>query len=251
MSKIEWTEKTWNPVTGCTKISQGCKNCYAEKMALRLMSMGQSQYKDGFKLTLVPQAINKPYEWKKKTVVFVNSMSDLFHKDVPTEYIQAVFEVMNKTPHIYQVLTKRSERLAEIAHLLNWTENIWMGVSVESEDVTGRILDLLKTPAKVKFLSIEPMVDEVKSLYLSRGIDWVICGGESGTKRLCRKMEKYWVESIHFDCLANDVPFFFKQWGQRSFNPNPKDPTMIKGNANYAKGGCELNGVVYRDMPKY
>jgi len=178
-SSIEWTEVTWNPVTGCNKVSAGCKFCYAERMAKRLQAMGVPQYKDGFKLALAPHMLEKPYSWKKKRVVFVNSMSDLFHKDVPLDYIQKVFEVMNNTKHIYQVLTKRSERLKEIAHELNWTKNIWMGVSVEEEKVSHRILDLIATPAKVKFLSVEPLIGAVKNLYL-KNIDWVIVGGESG-----------------------------------------------------------------------
>lgn len=246
-SSIEWTETTWNPVTGCTKISAGCKNCYAEKMALRLMSMGVEQYKDGFKLTLAPDALNKPYSWKRKRLVFVNSMSDLFHKDVPLEYIQKVFEVMNNTKHIYQVLTKRSERLEELAPFLNWTDNIWMGVSVEEEKVSGRILDLAQTPAKVKFLSVEPLIKPVYSLYLYKGIDWVIAGGESGPG--ARPVQEDWIKYIQSECSTYNVPFFFKQWGKNKFNPDPNDPTMKKGHEHYAKGGCLLDGQLYREMP--
>lgn len=245
-STIEWTEVTWNPVTGCTKISAGCKNCYAEKMALRLQSMGLEQYKNGFKLSLAPQALKVPYKWKKKKVVFVNSMSDLFHKDVPLHYIQAVFEVMNNTPHIYQVLTKRSERLLEIAPLLNWTENIWMGVSVEEEKVSYRILDLIKIPAAIKFLSIEPLISAVDNLYLEH-IDWVIVGGESGHK--ARPIKKIWIDYILKECQKTKTPFFFKQWGSKKFNPNLNDPTIKVGHKLHAKGGCELDGQTYREMP--
>lgn len=249
-TSIEWTDVTWNPITGCTKISAGCKYCYAEKMALRLQAMGQEQYKDGFKLSLAPQALQLPTTWKRPKMVFVNSMSDLFHKDVPLEYIQQVFEVMNATPrHTYQVLTKRSERLAELAPHLNWTPNIWMGVSVENEKVSHRILDLLQVPAATKFLSIEPLIGEVKSLYLDyKGIDWVIVGGESGHK--ARPIKKEWVDYILAECRHYDVPFFFKQWGHNRNNPNPNDDTMQKSHAYYAKGGCELDGIIYRQMPK-
>lgn len=245
-SSIEWTEVTWNPVTGCTKISAGCKNCYAEKMALRLYAMGVEQYKNKFQLTLAPKALNIPYSWKKRKVVFVNSMSDLFHNDVPLEYIQSVFEVMNNTPHIYQVLTKRSERLAEIAPLLEWTENIWMGVSVEEEKVSHRILDLIKTPAAVKFLSVEPLIGAVENLYLEQ-IDWVIVGGESGHK--ARPIQAQWVQFIQKECERTQTPFFFKQWGSKKFNPNPQDPTIAANHPLHAKGGCELDGKVYREMP--
>ena len=246
-SSIEWTEVTWNPVTGCDKVSAGCKFCYAERMAKRLKAMGVAQYKDGFKLALAPHMLEKPYGWKKKRVVFVNSMSDLFHKDVPLDYIQKVFEVMNKTEHIYQVLTKRSERLKEIAHELTWTKNIWMGVSVEDERVSYRILDLIATPAKVKFLSVEPLIGAVKNLYL-KDIDWVIVGGESGPK--ARPIKKEWIDFVQKECKKTKTPFFFKQWGKKEFNINPEDPTIASDNEQHAKGGCQLNGKVYRSMPK-
>jgi len=245
-SSIEWTEATWNPVTGCTKISAGCKYCYAEKMALRLKAMGQKQYKNGFKLALAPQALLTPYKWKKHRVVFVNSMSDLFHEDVPLEYIQQVFEVMNNTTHTYQVLTKRSERLLEIAEKLNWTKNIWMGVSVEQEKVSFRIKDLIKTPAKVKFLSVEPLIGAVKNLYLEN-IDWVIVGGESGAK--ARPMKKQWVDYVQQQCKKTNTPFFFKQWGKKEFNIDKTDPTIQANHKPHAKGGCQLDGIVYREMP--
>ncbi|HXA01650.1 MAG TPA: phage Gp37/Gp68 family protein [Cytophagaceae bacterium] len=246
-SNIEWTEVTWNPVTGCTKITAGCKFCYAERMANRLKAMGVEQYANGFKLTLAPQVLNHPYKWKSPKVVFVNSMSDLFHDLVPLEYIKQVFEVMNNTPrHTYQILTKRSERLKQIAKHLKWTDNIWMGVSVEEEKVSFRIKDLIKTPAKIKFLSVEPLINPVYNLYLEN-IDWVIVGGESGPK--ARPVEKEWISYVQKECKKSKVPFFFKQWGKPEFNVNPSDPTKVKDHPMYAKGGCELNGKVYRQMP--
>lgn len=246
-SSIEWTEVTWNPVTGCDKVSAGCKYCYAERLAKRLQAMGVEQYKNGFEVALAPQALNTPYKWKKPRVVFVNSMSDLFHEKVALEYIQKVFEVMNNTPHIYQILTKRSERLKELAPQLKWSPNIWMGVSVEREDVSYRILDLLGTPAKVKFLSVEPLIDEVKNLYLT-GIDWVIVGGESGPK--ARPIKKEWIDFVKEECERTKTPFFFKQWGKKSFNINQNDPTINPKHHLHAKGGCELDGAVYRNMPE-
>lgn len=247
-SNIEWTELTWNPVTGCNKISAGCKFCYAEVMSRRLEAMGMEKYRNGFKLTLHPNELMTPYGWKGHKVVFVNSMSDLFHKDVPLEFIQQVFEVMNNTPqHIYQVLTKRADRLRELAPFLNWTENIWMGVSVENEKVSHRIVDLVNTPAKIRFLSIEPLIGPVKNLYLEN-IHWVIVGGESGHG--ARPLRKKWVDFIRSECGKYKVPFFFKQWGKPRFNDNPKDPTIDKRHPQHAKGGCELNGKVYREMPE-
>ncbi len=246
-SSIEWTEVTWNPVTGCNKVSAGCKFCYAERMSKRLQAMGVEQYRDGFKLTLAPQVINAPYSWKKPRTVFVNSMSDLFHKDVPIDYIKKVFRVMNETPqHTYQILTKRAERLNEIASEFEWSDNIWMGVSVEEEKVSFRIPLLIDTPAKVKFLSIEPLIGAVKSLYLG-DIDWVVVGGESGPG--ARPLKKEWVVEIFNQCKTKKVKFFFKQWGSPHFNDNPDDPTMDKKHEQYAKGGCQLNGRIYRQMP--
>ncbi len=204
-SSIEWTEVTWNPVTGCDKISAGCKYCYAERMAKRLQAMDVEQYSNGFQIALAPKALETPYKWKKPRVVFVNSMSDLFHPKVELAYIQKVFEVMNNTPHVYQILTKRSERLKELSPFLKWTDNIWMGVSVEQEEVSYRILDLLGTSAKVKFLSVEPLIGEVKNLYLS-GIDWVIVGGESGPK--ARPVKKEWIDFVKKECERTDTPFF-------------------------------------------
>lgn len=245
-SSIEWTEVTWNPITGCSKISAGCKYCYAERLAKRLQSMKVPQYKDGFKVTLAPHALNTPYKWRKPKIVFVNSMSDLFHEDVSLDYIKRVFDVMNNTNHIYQILTKRSERLLEVSKHLKWTKNIWMGVSVEEEKVSYRILDLIETEAKVKFLSVEPLINEVRSLYLEN-IDWVIVGGESGPK--ARLMKKEWVDIVRHQCERSQTPFFFKQWGKNSFNVNPEDPTMNTKHDFYAKGGCQLDGKIYRNMP--
>jgi len=246
-SNIEWTELTWNPVTGCTKISPGCKHCYAETMSKRLKAMGVEKYKDGFNIRTHGDSLNIPFGWKKSKVVFVNSMSDLFHPDVPVEFIKSVFAVMNKTPqHIYQVLTKRSERLLELSKDLNWTENIWMGVSVESEDYIFRIGELAKTDAKTKFLSIEPLIAPIKTLDLKR-IDWVIVGGESGHK--ARPIKKEWIDFVKAECNKKKVAFFFKQWGKPKFNNNPSDPTIGTEHPQHAKGGCQLDGKVYREMP--
>jgi protein gp37 len=210
-STIEWTEATWNPVTGCTKVSAGCKNCYAERMSRRLKAMGKPQYRNGFKLTLQPDALQLPSKWKRPRVIFVNSMSDLFHKDIPTEYIQRVFQVMNDCPqHTFQVLTKRPERAAELASVLKWTPNIWQGTSVENLLVLWRIRDLVRVPAETRFLSIEPLLGPLPKLPLE-GIHWVIVGGESGPG--ARPIEKAWVRQIRDRCVLNNVPFFFKQWG--------------------------------------
>jgi len=247
-SNIEWTELTWNPVTGCSKVSPGCKFCYAETMTKRLTAMGVEKYKDGFKVRVHPDTLNIPFTWKKSKVVFVNSMSDLFHPEVPIEFIKAVFAVMNQTPqHIYQVLTKRSERLVEVAQQLNWTPNIWMGVSVENEDYTYRISDLALTPARIKFLSIEPLIGPVYTLPLNN-IDWVIVGGESGHK--ARPLKKEWVDYIKEKCKAAKVAFFFKQWGKPKFNVNQNDPTIDSKHPKHAKGGCELDGKIFRQMPR-
>lgn len=248
ISSIEWTEMTWNPTTGCDKISAGCKNCYAEVMSKRLQAMGLPKYANGFSLTLHPKELSTPYNWKKPKKVFVNSMSDLFHPDVPDSFIEEVFKVMNDTPqHIYQVLTKRSERFVEINDKLNWTENIWLGVSVEDERVSYRIDDLKKSNALIKFLSCEPLIGRINSLNLN-GIDWVIVGGESGHK--ARPVEIEWVTEIKESCIRYKVPFFFKQWGKPKFNANPNDPTISKHHPQHAKGGCQLEGEVYRAMPQ-
>ncbi len=208
---IEWTQATWNPVTGCTKISAGCLNCYAERMASRLKAMGQPNYKNGFKLTCHPHMLDIPKRWRKPRLIFVNSMGDLFHKDVPLQFIQDVFDVIQSTPrHTYQLLTKRSGRLAELSHALPWPKNLWMGVSVESQAETKRIDDLRQVPAEIRFLSIEPLLGPLVSLDLE-GINWVIVGGESGPK--ARPMREEWALEIKAQCYASQVPFFFKQWG--------------------------------------
>ena len=210
-SSIEWTESTWNPVTGCNKISPGCKNCYAERLAKRLKAMGQANYKNGFRLTLQPQMLELPLSWKKPQTIFVNSMSDLFHKNVPLEYIQQVFDVMKRAHwHRFQVLTKRSERLAELSSQLEWSPNIWMGVSVESQKYISRIDDLRRTNARIKFLSLEPLIGSLKNLELS-SIDWAIVGGESGYG--ARPIQEDWVIEIRNQCQKAGVAFFFKQWG--------------------------------------
>ncbi|MCX5877637.1 MAG: phage Gp37/Gp68 family protein, partial [Deltaproteobacteria bacterium] len=210
-SSIEWTEYTWNPVTGCTKISPGCQNCYAERMAKRLQAMGQPNYSGGFKVAIHENALEAPFRWRRPSMVFVNSMSDLFHKVVPVFFIQKAFEVMRSLPqHQFQILTKRAERLADISQFLPWRDNIWMGVSVENRDYIDRIDTLRQTGALVKFLSIEPLLGPIPELNLT-GIDWVIVGGESGPG--ARPMKKEWVTDIRDQCLDAGVAFFFKQWG--------------------------------------
>ena len=210
-SKIEWTEVTWNPVTGCTKISHGCKFCYAERMSKRLKAMGMEKYRNGFSVTLHDYVLDEPLKWREPRLVFVNSMSDLFHKSVPTEFIQSVFEVMNQaSQHTFQVLTKRPSRVSQLNGKVNWTPNTWMGVSIESEKWIDR-LDILKsTDAQIKFLSLEPLLGPLPSLDLN-GIDWVITGGESGPG--ARPMDPDWVRDIRDNCVQSEVPFFFKQWG--------------------------------------
>ena len=210
-SAIEWTGSTWNPVTGCVKVSPGCMHCYAERMAQRLQAMGQPNYADGFKLALHEHALELPLKWKKPQTIFVNSMSDLFLKDIPKEFIVKVFNVMAKAHwHTFQVLTKRSERLLELSNELPWAPNIWMGVTVENKDYTFRIDHLRKTGACLKFLSIEPLLGPISHLNLD-GIDWVIVGGESGPG--ARPMDPTWVLDIRDQCQEAGVPFFFKQWG--------------------------------------
>jgi protein gp37 len=231
-SSIEWTESTWNPVTGCNKISPGCKNCYAERLAKRLKAMGQANYRNGFRLTLQPQMLELPLKWKRPQTIFVNSMSDLFHKDVPLDYIQQVFDVMKRAHwHRFQVLTKRADRLAELSCELEWSDNIWMGVSVENQKYVYRIDDLRRTSAAVKFLSLEPLLGPLKNLDLSN-IDWAIVGGESGFGS--RPIRKEWVLEIKQQCELADVPFFFKQWG--GFNKK--------------KTGRLLEGRTYDAMPR-
>lgn len=230
-SDIEWTEMTWNPVTGCTKVSQGCKHCYAERMAKRLTAMGNARYANGFNVTLHPDLLDAPKKWREPRTIFVNSMSDLFHEDVPLEFIQKVFATMAACPqHTFQVLTKRSERLKEVADRLFWPRNVWMGVSVEDVRVLSRVEDLQAVPAKVRFLSCEPLIGPLDSLPLD-GIHWVIVGGESGPG--ARPMQREWVDSILAQCEAADVAFFFKQWG----------------GVRKHRTGRELNGRTYDQMP--
>ncbi len=230
-STIEWTESTWNPLTGCTKISPGCKHCYAERMALRLQAMGQPNYANGFDLTLHKTALELPLKWKKPQTIFVNSMSDLFHKDVPEGFILKVFDVMVRAHwHRYQILTKRSDRLLELSRKLPWKPHIWMGVSVESLKYTFRIEHLRATGAVVKFLSLEPLLGPLPNLNLE-GIDWVIAGGESGPG--ARPMDPAWVSEIRDQCVLTRVPFFFKQWG----------------GTRKKKTGRELEGRTWDEMP--
>lgn len=231
-SSIEWTEMTWNPTTGCTKISSGCKFCYAEIMSKRLQAMGVEKYKDNFKVRTHPDSLKIPYTWKHSKVVFVNSMSDLFHKDIPLGFIQQVFDVMNDNPqHVFQVLTKRAERLLELNKELKWTHNIWMGVSVENNKVKSRIDLLRETNARVKFLSLEPLLGPLSNLNLDK-IDWVIVGGESGHNP--RPMKPNWVLDIQEQCEKAGSAFFFKQWGGKNKKAN----------------GRLLNGRTYDEMPE-
>ncbi len=210
-SSIEWTDSTWNPITGCTKVSPGCKNCYAERMALRLQAMGNRNYSNGFALTLHEPMLELPLNWKGPKMIFVNSMSDLFHEDVPIEFIHRVFDVMRRASwHRFQVLTKRSARLLEISPSLEWSPNIWMGVSVEDQSYTYRIEHLRDTRAHLKYLSLEPLLGPLPNLDL-QDVDWVIVGGESGPG--ARPVEEGWVAEIRNQCLETGVPFFFKQWG--------------------------------------
>lgn len=210
-SSIEWTESTWNPVTGCTKVSPGCKHCYAERMAKRLQAMGQANYVNGFRLTIHERTLELPLHWKTPQVIFVNSMSDLFHADVPVWFIERAFDVMNRAHwHQFQILTKRPERTLELSQSLTWASNIWMGTSVETADYIHRIDDLRNTGAFLKFLSLEPLLGPIPNLNLE-GIDWVIVGGESGSG--ARPMSEKWVLDIRDQCVAANVPFFFKQWG--------------------------------------
>lgn len=211
-SKIEWTEQTWNPVTGCTKVSPGCKHCYAEKMAGRLAAMGAGGYENGFELTLQPQRLDQPLERKKPTVWFVNSMSDLFHEDVPDSFIDQVMDTISKTPqHTYQILTKRSQRLPEYFATRTVPDNVWLGVSVEDQKYgIPRIDHLRKVPAKIRFLSVEPLLEDIGDVDLT-GIHWVIVGGESGPQ--ARPMHHSWVDAIRIQCEEQKVAFFFKQWG--------------------------------------
>lgn len=230
-SPIEWTEATWNPVTGCTPISLGCNHCYAMTMAKRLKAMGNANYANGFDVTIHENMLTKPLTWKKSKLIFVNSMSDLFHEEVPFEFIKSVFDIMGKASwHIFQVLTKRSDNLVQLAPLLNWPPNVWMGVTVESQDFLSRIDHLRTIPSSIRFLSLEPLLSPIENLNLEN-IDWVIVGGESGPK--ARPMMKEWVESLQQQCEKANTPFFFKQWG----------------GTNKKKAGRLLNGKTYSEIP--
>jgi len=231
-SKIEWTQNTWNPVTGCSKISDGCLNCYAYTLSKRLKAMHNPRYNNGFNVTLHKDLIELPLSWKKPSKIFVNSMSDLFHESIPDDFIFAVFNTMNKAHwHNFQILTKRSERLMRIADKLKWTDNIWQGVTVESQDFLYRIDHLRQVPCKLRFISFEPLLSQISNANLD-GIDWVIVGGESGTNP--RPIEESWVLNIQEMCSNDNIPFFFKQWGGK----------------NKRKNGCLLQGQEYHDYPK-
>ncbi|MCD6507982.1 phage Gp37/Gp68 family protein [Candidatus Poribacteria bacterium] len=230
-TKIEWTERTWNPVTGCSKISPGCTHCYAERFARRLQRMGNPRYKNGFRVTLHEDLLDLLLRWKKPSMIFVNSMSDLFHKEVPSHFIRRVFETMEKAHwHIFQILTKRSARLKELASSLPWPSNVWMGVSVELPQYYFRIEDLRCVPASVRFLSCEPLLGALPDLPLD-GIHWVIVGGKSGPN--ARPMKPEWVEDIRRQCAKAGIPFFFKQWG----------------GIQKWKNGRKLNGKEYNEFP--
>ena len=247
-TSIEWTEVSWNPTTGCTKISDGCKNCYAEKLSFRLKAMGNKKYTNGFEVAMHPSSVDEPFTWKSPRMVFVNSMSDLFHEKISNEFIIRVFEVMNNThDHIYQILTKRTKRLLSYLDKVDWTDNIWIGTTVEHQKYLDRIDDIKLVPAKVRFLSCEPLLSSIKDTNF-KGIDWVIVGGESGPQS--RFIKKIWIEEIRKECENHKIPFFFKQWGSKLNNPNPTDPTILSDNPFHAKGGCELNGKIYHEFPK-
>lgn len=230
-SSIEWTQATWNPVTGCTKISPGCKHCYAERMAHRLFAMGQPRYRNAFKVTLQEDLVELPLRWKLPRIIFVNSMSDLFHEDVPTEFVHRCFNVMRRAPqHTFQILTKRADRLLEMAHDLPWERNIWMGTSIESAAYAWRARLLARVNAAVRFLSVEPLLGPIPRLPLRR-INWVIVGGESGPG--ARPMKEEWVLQIRDRCESRGVPFFFKQWG----------------GVRKWQQGRELEGRTWNEMP--
>lgn len=233
MSKIEWTEATWNPVSGCSKVSSGCLNCYAERMAHRLQAMGNPNYRNGFDVTLHPHMLETPLKWKRSRLVFVNSMSDLFHEKVPLDFIEQVFATMRRAHwHTFQILTKRSERLVNLAPSLTWPSNVWMGVSVEDSEVVERIDHLREVGSTVRFLSLEPLLGSLAGLNL-RGIHWVIVGGESGPG--ARRMEPSWVSDIKSQCEKAQVPFFFKQWGG-----------VFK-----KKNGRKLEGKTWDELPRH
>lgn len=230
-SHIQWTDATWNPVTGCTKVSPGCKYCYAERLSVRLRAMGNRRYQSGFTLTLHPDQITLPLKWRQPRRIFVNSMSDLFHEDIPEAFIRSVFDVMVQADwHIFQILTKRSTRLASVARHLPWPPNVWQGVSVENTRYVSRIDHLKQVPAAVRFLSLEPLLGPLPDLSLT-GIHWVIVGGESGP--IHRQIDPSWVRDIRDQCLVASVAFFFKQWGGRT----------------PGAGGRLLDGRTWDEMP--
>ncbi len=230
-SRIEWTEYSWNPVTGCTKVSSGCNHCYAERMARRLKAMGVKRYKSGFEVTIHNDLVEVPIKLKKPHLIFVNSMSDLFHNDVPLSFIRKIFQTMERAKwHTFQILTKRPDRLAELSPVLKWSKNIWVGVTVENSSCIDRISYLKNIPAQVRFLSLEPLLSPLPNIDLS-SINWVIVGGESGPK--ARPIAKEWVEDIQRQCQEVQIPFFFKQWG----------------GVNKKEYGRILNGKTYSQMP--
>ena len=261
-STIEWTDDSWNPVVGCTKISEGCRNCYAERNSWRQRNMARKADKPSRrdyyldviddrarwtnKVRLVEEALDDPYSWRKPRAIFVNSMSDLFHVDVPLGYIKRVFEVMQGADwHTYQILTKRSERLRQVHRQLPWPQKVWMGVSIEDASVMYRLRDLVKTGAAIKWLSLEPLLGPLPNLDIA-GIDWVVAGGESGPG--ARPMQGDWVREIRDQCVDAGVPFFFKQWGKLVNNPDASDPTA-KENGGKSKGGRMLDGRIWDEMP--
>ena len=230
-TKIEWTESSWNPITGCSPISPGCAHCYAARFAKRLQAMGNPRYQNAFKVTIHEDLIEAPLSWKKPQMIFVNSMSDLFREDIPTEIIKRIFDTMNRaSAHTFQVLTKRAERLIELAPELQWSNNIWMGVSIENKDMIYRSTVLKQTGAYMIFISAEPLLSSLEGLDLD-GIDWLIVGGESGPG--CRPMKEEWVVNLKEMCEASNTAFFFKQWG----------------GTNKKKAGSLLNGKAYKNYP--
>jgi protein gp37 len=232
-TEIEWTDATWNPVTGCTKISPGCQNCYAERMAMRLKAMRQHRYRNGFAVTLHPDLLTQPLRWIKPRMIFVNSMSDLFHKNIPSKFIETVFEVMAKAHwHVFQILTKRAERLECLSSKIVWPNNVWIGVTIENQDCIRRIRYLKKVPAAVRFVSLEPLLGHIYQLPLDK-IDWVIVGGESGPR--ARPLKPEWVRNIRDQCLDEGVPFFFKQWG----------------GFKKSRNGRQLDGRIWDQLPMF
>ena len=232
ISKIEWTEATWNPITGCTKCSAGCEHCYAATLAKRLKAMGNIRYTNGFKVTIHKDLFSKPLEWKKPKMIFVNSMSDLFHENISDAVILELFSIMNKANwHTFQVLTKRAERLRELSKKIKWTSNIWMGVSVENKKALPRVSALTDTNAHIKFVSAEPLLESIKEINLTT-IDWLIVGGESGAG--CRPLKKEWVVELRDNAKETGTAFFFKQWG----------------GFHHSKAGSELDGMYYKEYPQ-